>query len=101
MVNLTPAYQYSTVSEAPLDETGELVEVETRGRRQLTVRATATLETDLSVEVDMGDGEWEPLDTFGGVTEVAETYQVSAARARLTNDDATEGETIDAKLGTS
>lgn len=102
MGNLKPNYQYATAEGVPLDEPGELVSVETRGRRQITVKAEVSdTNTRFVFEIDMGDGEWIEHNTFDSKEELAQTFNVSAARARLLNDEATEGETVDAWIGCS
>lgn len=92
-------YKYATVDEYDLSNTGTIVELECRGRRVVTIEAEATVNSKFSVEVDMGDGDWVEHDPIDNRQEVAQSYQLTAAKVRLTNPDEEPGETVDAKLG--
>jgi len=97
------AYQYDVENNVPIDETGVLAEVETRGRRQVSLKVDATADSTFLLEAQFnGADDWMLIEEFGTKKSVTETRQLSVARVRLFNDAAqTAGETADVKLGTS
>ena len=97
------AYQYAVENNAPIDETGTLAQLETRGRRQVTVIVDATTDSTFALEAQFdGADDWKFVDEFTTKDSVVETRQLSVAKVRLQNETAQEaGETADVKLGTS
>ena len=97
------AYQYAVENNVPIDETGTLAQLETRGRRQVSIKVDATTDSTFLLEANFnGDDEWMLIEEFSTKKSVTETRQLSTAKVRLYNDTAQEaGETADVKLGTS
>lgn len=97
------AYQYDVANNVPIDETGVLAEVETRGRRQVSLKVDATTNSTFLLEAQFnGDDDWMLIDEFSTKKSVTETRQLSVSRVRIFNDAAqTAGETADVKIGTS
>jgi len=97
------AYQYDVENNVPIDETGVLAEVETRGRRQVSLKVDASTDSTFLLEAQFnGADDWMLIEEFATKKSVTQTRQLSVARVRLFNDAAqAAGETADVKLGTS
>ena len=97
------AYQYEDKENVPIDETGTLAQLETRGRRQVSISVNATVNSDFALEAKFSpEGPWVSIESFSTVQSITETRQLSLEAVRLQNETAQEaGETADVKLGTS
>lgn len=97
------AYQYDVENGVPIDETGVLAELETRGRRQVSIKVDATTDSTFRLEAQFnGADDWMLIEEFSTKRSVTQTRQLSVAKVRLFNASAqTAGETADVKLGTS
>jgi hypothetical protein len=74
----------AVVLDNAIDATGTLIELDTRGKRILDLSIDATDSADYVLEASPNGADWfGPFASWGGASQINETYQLGARYVRL------------------
>jgi len=100
MVEYQGRYRHAQANNVDISTAGVMLQLEMRGRSQISIYVESDVNSDFDLEADFGDGTFVAVESFPTQKSVTQTRDISVERIRLVNKVAqTAGNAANVKLG--